>query len=138
MSNLLEQLKRHEGLRLKPYKCTAGKLTIGYGRNIEDKGISKVEAEDLLYHDIKETERELRKKLPLLMDELNTTRSEVLVNMAFNMGVHGLLKFKKMIKALDDNDYDEACRQMMDSRWAVQVGKRAVELAEQMRTGVYK
>lgn len=137
MSQLLNQLKRHEGLRLKPYKCSAGKLTIGYGRNIEDKGITKIEAEHLLLHDVKGTEQELRRKIPRLMDELNTARSDVLINMAFNMGVNGLLKFKKMIKALDDNDYDEACLQMMDSRWAIQVGSRADELRDQMRAGVY-
>ena len=137
MSKLIEQLKRHEGLRLKPYRCTAGKLTIGYGRNIDDKGITEIEAEDLLYHDIKECERALYTKLPKLMDELNQARRDVLINMAFNLGINGLLKFKMMISALDNNDYKEACWQMLDSRWARQVGERANELSEQMRTGKY-
>ncbi len=138
MSRLIEQLKRHEGLKLKPYKCSAGKLTIGYGRNIEDKGISEVEAEDMLYHDIKETESELVSKLTLIMDELNMARRDVLINMAFNMGVSGLFKFKKMLSALTISDYGEASLQMLDSKWARQVGVRADELAEQMRVGVYK
>ena len=136
MSKLVKQLKRHEGLRLKPYRCTAGKLTIGYGRNLDDFGITEQEAESMLITNVDLVGNELVARLPVL-GELNQAREEVLINMAFNIGVNGLLKFKNMIAALEVGDYDEAAIQMMDSKWARQVGKRAIELSEQMRTGVY-
>lgn len=133
---LIEQLKRHEGMRLKPYKCTAGKLTIGYGRNLEDKGISKHEAELMLSNDIHEVQDELTKRLPVYF-KLNQARKDALANMGFNLGVTGLLKFKKMISALESGDYNLAAAEMLDSRWASQVGQRSKELAEQIRTGSY-
>lgn len=137
MSNLIEQLKRHEGLRLKPYYCTAGKLTIGYGRNLEDKGISENEAELMLSSDIHEVQDDLSKRLPVY-SKLNQARKDALVNMAFNLGVSGLLKFKKMIAALDDEDFNLASKEMVDSKWAHQVGDRSIELAMQIRTGNYQ
>tara|TARA_R110002020_G_C15775951_1_gene728645 strand:+ start:108 stop:524 length:417 start_codon:yes stop_codon:yes gene_type:complete len=137
MSKLIEQLKRHEGLVLQPYRCTEGKLTIGYGRNLDSNGISKLEAEKMLYNDVDETIDNLNNLIPDIMMQLNQARKGVIINMAFNLGIHGLLKFKKMIAALEVGDYDEAAIQMMDSKWARQVGKRAIELSEQMRTGKY-
>lgn len=134
--SLIEQLKRHEGLRLNPYKCTAGKLTIGYGRNLEDKGISEHEAELMLASDIHEVQDELFKRLPVY-SKLNPARKGALTNMGFNLGVTGLLKFKKMISALESGDYNLAAAEMLDSRWASQVGQRSKELAEQIRTGSY-
>lgn len=137
MSKLINQLKRHEGLRLKPYKCTAGKLTIGYGLNL-DAGITEKEADMLLVMRVDKVSFELLRRLPTSINSvLNEPREGVLINMAFNIGVSGVFKFKKMIAALEVGDYDEAALQMMDSRWAVQVGNRAIELAEQMRTGQY-
>ena len=135
MSKLIEQLKRHEGLRLKPYKCTMGYDTIGYGRNLETNGISKEEAETMLVNDMVSVMGQLSAR-GLLQDHTKP-RQDVLVNMAFQMGVSGLLKFKNMIAALDDRNYSEAAKQMLDSRWAKQTPNRANELAEQMRTGVY-
>ncbi|WOZ57849.1 endolysin [Shewanella phage ZP9] len=134
--SLIEQLKRHEGLRLKPYKCTAGKLSLGYGRNLEDKGISEREAELMLSSDIHEVQDELSKRLPVY-SKLNPARKDALVNMGFNLGVAGLLKFKKMISALELGNYNLAAAEMLDSRWASQVGQRSKELAEQIRTGSY-
>jgi len=127
----LEQLKRHEGLRLKPYHCTAGKLTIGYGRNIEDKGISKSEANYLLLRDIEEVEVALNDRYEWF-EHLSTHRQAVLINMAFNMGMHGLATFKNMIAAIEMSDYTEASHQMLESGWAKQVGSRAVELSKIM------
>jgi len=138
MSKLVDQLKRHEGLRLKPYKCTAGKLTIGYGRNLDDKGINKDEASYMLYRDLHNVGYELNGRIPNIMDNMVIARSDILINMAFNIGVNGVLKFKKMLAALEIGDYNEAALQMMDSKWAKQVGNRAIELSEQMRTGKYK
>lgn len=135
MSKLLEQLKSDEGLRLKPYKCTEGYDTIGYGRNLETNGISEDEAETMLMNDIYRVMESLN-NYGLLIDH-TPPRQDVLVNMAFQLGVSGLLKFKKMIIALDDRKYSDAAREMLDSRWAKQTPNRANELAKQMRTGTY-
>jgi len=135
MSKLIEQLKVHEGLRLKPYHCTEGYLTIGYGRNLETNGITEAEAEMLLANDVFKVMEQLADH-GLLQDHTKP-RQDVLINMAFQMGVSGLLKFKKMILALDERRYYQAAKEMLDSRWAKQTPNRANELAKQMRTGVY-
>jgi len=133
--SLRMQLIRHEGLRLKPYRDTVGKLTIGVGRNLDDVGISEAEAFYLLENDIKRTRKELHERLPWISN-LSPTRQDVLVNMAFNMGVGGVLKFKKMLANLEQGRWYDASREMLDSKWAQQVGERAVELAEKMRNGI--
>lgn len=136
MSKLIEQLKHHEGLRLKPYKCTAGKWTIGYGRNLDDRGITKYEAELMLAHDVAEIREKLRSAFCFwrLLDE---PRKAVLVNMAFNIGVHGLLKFKKTLALIEARDYSAASLEMLDSNWAAQVPNRAGDLSIQMENGVF-
>ena len=127
-------LRNDEGLRLKPYYCTAVKLTIGYGRNLEDRGISENEAEVLLENDVSEIHEDLS-EIYDFFNTLTPTRQAVLISMAFNLGLNGLNKFRKMIKAIEDNDYAEAASQMLDSRWANQVGKRAQRLSKLMVTG---
>ena len=92
MEPLVDQLMRHEGLRLKPYRDTVGKLTIGIGRNLDDVGISRDEAMVLLKNDIDKTITALREHLPFY-DSLSEARRNVLANMAFNMGIRGLLDF---------------------------------------------
>lgn len=128
----IAQLKQDEDLRLKPYRCTADKLTIGYGRNLEDSGISKDEAEYLFSNDVKEAESELRHAFPWF-EELSETRKDVLVNMRFNLGMPRLLGFKKFLKALSLGEYETAAHEMMNSLWAEQVGDRAKRLANQIR-----
>jgi lysozyme len=137
MTKLLQQIKLHEGLRLKPYRCTSDKLSIGFGRNLEDKGITQEEAEYLLSNDILAVQAVIWKVIPAY-DKLNDARKGVLVNMAFNLGVNGLLKFKKMIAAISDGYFELAASEMLDSNWANQVGNRALELAEQMKTGEWQ
>lgn len=127
-------IKKHEGLRLHPYKCTAGKLTIGWGRNIEDKGISELEAEDLLDNDISDTIGECKRHLGWF-DRLDPVRKIVVADMVFNLGVQGFLKFKKTIGAISQCDYNKAADEMKDSAWYEQVGTRGAELVEMMRTG---
>ena len=133
MKSIEEQLVLHEGLRLKPYRDTVGKLTIGVGRNLDDVGITRAEAFFLLANDIEAVTGQLEKygwyKL------LDPVRQKVIVDMAFNLGMAGLLKFQKMITAIGCMDYGGAADEMLDSRWARQVGKRAQRLAEMMRTG---
>jgi lysozyme len=130
---LRSQLERHEGLRLKPYRDIVGKLTVGYGRNLEDVGISRDEADFMLDNDIDQVEQYL--KTVDEYNELDEVRQTVLANMAFNLGFYGLMAFRKTWQAIARKDYTEAAKQMLDSRWARQVGNRAHELADIMRTG---
>lgn len=134
---LKNQLVLHEGLRLKPYRCTAGKLTIGVGRNLEDRGISKKEALYLLDNDIDEVSAELSRRLPWFSD-LNGPRKAVLIDMAINLGIDGLFKFKRTLAAVARGDYAEAAREMKDSQWYRQVKSRGVRLVAQMRTGEWQ
>lgn len=130
---LIDSVKVGEGLRLKPYRCTAGKLTIGYGRNLDDVGISNEEAELLLKNDLEKAEKEAE-KFPVY-SKLNQARKDVLIEMVFNLGFSRLSCFKKMFAALEKGDYSEAANQMLDSNWHKQVGKRAERLAYFMRIG---
>ena len=134
---LAEQLKKHEGMRLKPYTDTVGKLTLGIGRNLEDKGITEQEAIFMLNNDVNYFYRQINKKLTWFK-YLDGARQNVLVNMAFNLGIAGLLTFKNMLNHCGDGHYDDAAKEMLNSKWARQVGYRAQELAEQMRTGEYQ
>ena len=136
-TKLAEQLKKHEGLRLKPYTDTVGKLTLGIGRNLEDKGITEQEALFMLNNDVNYFYTNLSKILPWL-SSIDDARQNVLVNMAFNLGVSGLLSFKNMLEECKNQQYNFASIEMLDSKWAKQVGYRAEELAEQMRTGEYQ
>ena len=131
-----ELIKKHEGLKLKPYKCTAGKLTIGYGRNLEDVGISQSEAEQMLYNDIQNCYADCV-RLPC-WNRLNEARQAVLLDMCYNLGFTGLKKFKKMLEALEVEAYHRASLEMLDSNWARQVKGRAVELAQIMEKGELK
>ena len=134
---LAEQLKVHEGLRLKPYKDTVGKWTIGIGRNLEDKGIAEQEALFMLNNDVDYFHDKIKKEINWFW-ALDDVRQNVLVNMAFNLGVSGLLTFKNTLRLISFNRYEEAAEEMLNSKWARQVGYRAEELAEQMRTGEFK
>jgi len=134
---LAEQLKVHEGLRLKPYKDTVGKWTIGIGRNLEDKGITEQEALFMLNNDVDYFYDKIKKEINWFW-ALDDVRQNVLVNMAFNLGVSGLLTFKNTLSLISFNRYEEAAEEMLNSKWARQVGYRAQELAEQMRTGEFQ
>ena len=131
MESLKEQLIRHEGLRLTVYDCPAGYKTIGVGRNIEQKGITEDEALYLLGNDIEYFTEQLEENL-IGFQELSEDKKAVLVNMAFNLGVNGLLKFKNMLAAVTEERWEDASSEMLNSRWADQVGNRAIELAEAM------
>jgi len=131
---LEDQLIDHEGLELKPYRCTAEKLTIGVGRNIEDRGITEDEARYLLKNDIKIVEDELLEKKPVVAG-LDAVRQRVLVDMGFNLGIPTLLKFQNMWTAIEEEDFETAADEAMDSRWAKQVGRRAERLCQAMSTG---
>ena len=127
-------LTRDEGVRLFPYVDTTGHLTIGAGRNLSVNGISSAEAELLLDNDIARCERELLTALPWVAS-LDWIRHAVLVSLVFNMGLAGLLGFRKMLAALEGQDYDGAALELLQSRYAEQVPQRAARLAKQLATG---
>lgn len=129
-----ELILKHEGLRLKPYKCPSGRTTIGIGRNLDDRGITEAEAHYLLKNDIEG----FGKDLDFWYSNWRTltpNRQAVLLDMCFNMGVHGLMGFKKTLDLISDERYEEAAKEMLNSKWAHQVGSRAVELSEMMKEG---
>ncbi|NPV03823.1 MAG: glycoside hydrolase family protein [Syntrophaceae bacterium] len=134
MTEAKELLKRHEGLRLKPYRCTAGRLTIGWGRNLEDKGISRAEADILFENDWAEAEAGAR-TLVGNWDELSENRKGVLVNMVFNMGLEGMRKWKNTLRCIEQGDFRGAAGHMRQSLWARQVPVRAAELIRIMEEG---
>lgn len=129
-----DQLERHEDLKLKPYVDSVGKLTIGVGRNLDDVGISHSEAMLMMSNDVEAAETELTRRFPIVK-KLDETRYFVLVNMCFNLGSPRLAGFKKMWLAIEAQDWPKAALEMLDSKWAKQVGNRAIELATQMREG---
>lgn len=131
---LKDQLIAHEGLRLKPYQDTVGKLTIGVGRNLDDAGISTHEAMLLLDHDIEAVEDDLDQRLPWWRG-LSEARQLVLADMCFNLGIARLQGFKNTLAAIHAGDYEAAADGMLASKWAGQVGKRAHRLARMMREG---
>ena len=136
MSKLLDQVKRHEGFSGVPYKCAADKTTIGYGRNLESNPLTKEEATLLLDNDLRMVMYSLRDHK--LLDGHNEARNAVIINMAFNLGVTGLLRFKKTLEYYRNGDYESASREMLDSKWARQVKGRAIELSKQMLTGEWQ
>jgi lysozyme len=131
-TRLRNTLIRHEGLKLLPYECTAGKLTLGVGRNIEDRGISKETAMQMLDEDIEICLNELMERLNYF-ETLPTEVQETLVNLCFNMGISRLMKFQLMLGAMEAGQYELAAKELLDSRYARQVGKRAEELADILR-----
>ena len=138
--NLVDQLKRDEGLRLKAYRCTAGVLTIGYGHTGDVKEGDEItlhQAEVILLVDIDKHKKELDAKLPWA-HKLDDARYGVLLNMAFNLGIAGLLKFKNTLKFVEQGRYADAADGILQSLWARQVGARARRLATQMNSGIWQ
>jgi lysozyme len=138
MSKLIEQLKRHEGVRTHAYQCTANMTTVGVGRNIDEDGgigLSIDEIEFLLENDIKRCKQELI-SFPWF-SQIDSVRQDALVNLCFNLGMTRLLGFKNALTAMSVGDYDKAADEFMDSRWAKQVGSRAEEVCAMIRTGNY-
>lgn len=129
-----EQIKLEEGYRKFPYLDTVGKSTVGYGRNLSDVGINEEEASVLLDNDVSRVIIGLQDKLSYF-DSLDSVRQDVLIDMAFNMGISGLLKFHQTLLLISIHDFDGASVEMLKSIWAEQVKGRAKRLSEMMRTG---
>ena len=130
--HLCADLERDEGLRLKPYRDSVGKLTIGYGRNLDDVGISQLEALDMLDNDVERATNDLHREIPWHQHLPDDVRRGLL-NMCFNLGWPRLSGFKKMLAALDNNDFNLAADEALDSKWARQVGPRAERIAKLFR-----
>lgn len=127
-------LVQHESYRQFPYTDLTGHLTVGIGRNLTDRGISQNEAYFLLDEDISYFHAKLMHYLDCF-EKLNMPRQVALVDMCFNLGLQGFLNFKEMVSALEAHDYARAADEMLDSKWAQQVGERAVRLANIVRSG---
>lgn len=134
LERLTKQLTIDEGVRYKPYRDTVGKLTIGVGRNLDDVGLFPNEVTLMLEHDIARSEHELETNLPWFR-KLTPLRQEVLINMCFNLGWPKLSQFKITLKLIEGGLYAEAAKAMLQSKWATQVGQRAIRLAAQMEKG---
>jgi len=133
LKTIIEQLVFHEGYRKYPYKDTEGHLTIGYGYNLDVNGLPKDICKELTTRKIDENWTKLIRND--WFSQLSVVRKKVILDMAYNLGVPGLYKFKKMIQALKKEDYDKASDEMLNSLWAKQVKGRAIRLAKMMRTG---
>lgn len=129
---LKDLLIHHEGIKGKMYYDSEGVATIGVGRNLEDVGVSYDEAMLMLDNDIKRVLYACWHEFPWFAD-LTEPRQCVVASMVFNLGLEGFKKFKKMIAAIEKEDWTEAACQMIDSHWAAQVKSRAVELAVMMK-----
>ena len=132
MDKLMDELIRDEGLRLKVYLDSEGIETIGVGRNLQ-KGITRDEAMLLLNNDIRYAIQEAM-TFPWY-EKLTEQRKRVIVNMIFNLGLTRFSGFKNTIRYLEMGDYEAASEEMLDSKWARQVGVRATRLSDMMRNG---
>lgn len=134
MTRLQETLTKHEGCKLELYRCTSNKLTIGIGRNIEDNGISMNTAKQMLVEDIGNCIEDLQRNV-IFFNEMPEVVKEALVNMVFNMGITRFLQFKNTLRYLKEKKYKKAGDECLNSRWAQQVGYRALEVAQQIKNG---
>jgi len=130
---LKDQIIEHEGKRLDLYLDSEGIYTIGVGHNIQDKGISEAVCDLMLEEDIEEAVNDA--DTFRWFGDLNAPRQAVIVDMVFNLGLTRFRGFKKTIQFLENQLYQSAAKEMLDSRWADQVGRRAIRLSEMMRTG---
>jgi lysozyme len=134
LAQLERELTLDEGKRNKVYKCTAGKNTIGIGRNLDDVGLSDDEISYLLRNDINRVCADLDRELPWWR-QLSEARQRVVANMCFNLGIRGLLGFKNTLAAMREGRYKDAAAGMRSSKWASQVNDRAERLAKIMEVG---
>ena len=135
MAMLTESIQSHEGLRLKIYNDGCGNLTIGYGRNLSAEGISTDEANYLLANDIQTALRAAQDEAWWSHVANSDQRARAMVEIVFNLGIEGVRGFVNATAALCRDDFDAAAEAFLASKWATQVGQRAIVLAEMIRTG---
>lgn len=137
MGKQLDLIKLHEGFRPYAYKDSLGYLTIGYGFLIDQaKGgaMPRPVADFWLDYELNEKDKELRAALPWV-SSLDEVRHYVLLDMAYNLGIGGLLQFAQTLASVKNGEYHKAAGQMLQSKWAGQVGTRATRLAKMMESG---
>lgn len=150
MEEIIRRVKIFEGYRSRPYLCPAGKWTVGYGYNFQDRGFktdilvkilkngfSEELAEELLIRDLKECIRTIEKIFPFYL-KLNDPRRAVVTDMVYQLGLGGFRQFRRMIEALEKNDFEKAAYEMTDSLWYSQSGRRSRINTLQMRTGIWQ
>lgn len=152
MNVIMERFALHEGIVLKPYKCPAGYLTIGIGRNLDanpiteeeksvvgdwEHGITRNAAFYLLRHDLLRCRRLCRQHISF-WSHLDIERKFALLDMCFNLGIYGLLKFKKMLAAMEIGDYRGAAKECLNSKYAKDVGRRAIRIAHTIEKGEFR
>jgi lysozyme len=136
---LIEQLRIHEGVETHAYECTAGKITVGVGRNIDPDGglgLSESEINFLLKNDIYRSRKELSESFDWF-DDLDEVRQDGMCNLHFNLGLTRLRGFQKALRFMESGDFLLASEEFLDSRWAEQVGNRADDVAQMIATGEY-
>jgi len=136
---LFEMLRRHEGVKPFAYQCSAGKTTIGVGRNIDEDGglgLSEEEINYLLKNDIARVTSELSKEYNWF-DKLDDARRDAMIDISFNLGSTSLRLFTNALASMESGDYIMAAIEFDSSLWSKQVGSRATELCEQIETGEY-
>jgi lysozyme len=136
LAKLERQLSIDEGRRALVYTDTVGKITGGIGRNLTDRPFFDDEIALMLKNDIALVQRELDQRLPWWR-EMTDARQNVLANMCFNLGINRLMGFGKTLTHMRVGEYEAAAVEMLDSKWAKQVGARAVRLAALMREGKF-
>ena len=139
MTMIIEMLRKHEGVETHAYVDSVGKVTIGIGRNIDSVGgigLSDDEIDYLLANDLQRVEAELLQAFEWYED-LNDARKDAMMDICFNLGLPRLKLFKKALAAMSRSHYEIAAVELLDSRWAVQVGQRAITISEMIRSGEY-
>ncbi len=116
LNKLKISVSKHEDLKLKAYHCPKGRITIGYGRNLQDRGITPLEAQTMLERDLLDTKLELEVSIKFF-HRLDDIRQNVLIEMGYNMGVPNLLEFKNTLKFMEKGDFINASIEMLDSQW---------------------
>ena len=136
---LISKIVEHEGIKRFAYTDTLSYVSVGIGRCLDakkGKGLSVDECFYLLANDIKDLKSELSKFD--WYNKQNYVRQGALIEMAFNLGVNGLINFKKMIVCLDGGNFESAAKEMADSTWATQIGiNRLKDLQSRIRLGYY-
>ena len=131
LDKIVDMLRKHEGFRLYPYHCSEEKLTIGIGRNLEDRGITEEEAIYLLQNDIKKVHKELDKNWKVWRTLPEKARM-VCIDMCFQMGITGFMSFKETRQLIELNKWIDASEELLRSKYAIQTPNRALYNSRQL------
>ena len=137
MFDIYELIAKHEGLRLKPYRCTSGRYTIGFGRNLDARGISYSTAVSFLIEDIEDCKKQAFDIFPRTWEKLNPARKAVVISMLYTLGKTGFLKFELFIKNVNRQNWKQASKEMKNSKWYLQARNRVNDLAYIMESGEF-